>query len=79
MAGVTAELRKLVEEKYRGRGASSRRFVQKIGEMTFFCGGATEAHVFIFRVFRPRGALCNAASTSGTAVISPPSKVIVET
>ena len=79
LAQVVAERRNVVQEKYTGRGASSRRFVQKIGEMTFFCGGATEAHVFIFRVFRPRGALCNAASTSGTAVISPPSKVIVET
>ena len=27
-----------MQEKYTGRCASSRRFVQKIGEMTFFCG-----------------------------------------
>ena len=38
MAKVVAERRNVVEEKYTGRGASSRRFVQKISEMTFFCG-----------------------------------------
>ena len=38
VAEVVAERRNVVQEKYTGRGASSRRFVQKIGEMTFFCG-----------------------------------------
>ena len=36
VAEVVAERRNVVQEKYTGRGASSRRFVQKIGEMTFF-------------------------------------------
>ena len=31
-----------MREKYAGRGASSRRFAQKTGEVTFFVGGATE-------------------------------------
>ena len=38
VAEVVAQRRNVVQEKYTGRGASSRRFVQKIGEMTFFCG-----------------------------------------
>ena len=38
VAEVVAERRNVVQEKYTGRGASSRRFVQKIGEMTYFCG-----------------------------------------
>ena len=33
VAEVAAERRNVVQEKYKGRGASSRRFVQKIGEM----------------------------------------------
>ena len=36
VAEVVAERRNVVQEKYTGRGASSRRFVYKIGEMTFF-------------------------------------------
>ena len=36
-------------KKSTGRGASSRRFVQKIGEMTFlFVGGATQVSPLIF-------------------------------
>ena len=45
VAEVVAERRNVVQEKYTGRGASSRRFGQKIGEMTydiFFVGGATQ-------------------------------------
>ena len=43
VAEVVVERRNVVQEKYTGRGASSRKFVQKIGEMTFFCvGGATQ-------------------------------------
>ena len=38
VAEVVAERRNVVEEKYTARGASSRRFLPKIGEMTFFCG-----------------------------------------
>ena len=38
VAEVVAERRNVVQEKYTGRGASSRGSVQKIGEMTFFCG-----------------------------------------
>ena len=38
VAEVVAERRNVVQEKYAGRGGSSRRFVQKIGEMIFFCG-----------------------------------------
>ena len=42
VAEVVAERRNVGQEKNTGRGASSRRFVQKIGEMTvFFVGGAT--------------------------------------
>ena len=42
VAEVVAE-RRNVQEKHTGRGASSRRFVQKIGEMTFFfVGGAAQ-------------------------------------
>ena len=37
MAEVVAE-RRNVQEKCTGRGAASRRFVQKIGESTFFWG-----------------------------------------
>ena len=39
---ITAELRNVVQEKYRGRGASGRGFVQRIGEISFFTGGATQ-------------------------------------
>ena len=43
VAEIVPERRNVVQEKYTGRGASSRRFVQKIGEMTFFfVGGATQ-------------------------------------
>ena len=43
VAEVVAERRNVVQEKCTGRGASSRRFVQKIGEMTFFfVGGAAQ-------------------------------------
>ena len=38
VAEVVAELRNVVQEKYTRRGASSGRFVLKIGEMVFFCG-----------------------------------------
>ena len=39
VAEVVAERRNVVQEKHTGRGASSRRFVQKIGEKRFFfCG-----------------------------------------
>ena len=36
VAGFMAEWRNVVQEKYTGRGASSRRFVQRIGEISFF-------------------------------------------
>ena len=43
VAEVVAERRNVVQEKYTGKGASSGRFLQKIGEMTFFfVGGATQ-------------------------------------
>ena len=45
VAGVVAEsLRNVAQEKYRGAGASSRGFVQRIGKKTFFffVGGATQ-------------------------------------
>ena len=38
MPGVVAEWRSVVQDKYTGRGASSPRFVQKIGETPFFGG-----------------------------------------
>ena len=37
-----AERRNVVQKKYTRRGASSRRIVQKISEMVFFVGGATQ-------------------------------------
>ena len=47
VAEVVAERRNVVQEKYTASGASSRRFVPKIGEMAFFfVGGATQVHVF---------------------------------
>ena len=44
VAGVMAELRDVVQEKIGGRCASSRVFVhRRIGAMSFFVGGATQA------------------------------------
>ena len=43
VAEVVTERRIVIQEKYTGRGASSRRFVQKIGGMSFFIvGGASQ-------------------------------------
>ena len=45
VAQVVAERRNVVQEKCTGsadKGASSRRFVQKIGEIIFFVGGGTQ-------------------------------------
>ena len=42
MAGVMAKRRNVVQEKYTGIGAFSRRFVQRIGECFFFVGGVTQ-------------------------------------
>ena len=44
LAQVVAERRNVVQEKYTGRGASTRTLVQKNGDMTFFLwmGGATQ-------------------------------------
>ena len=36
VAGVVAELRNIAQEKYRGRGDSSRGFTQRIGNNSFF-------------------------------------------
>ena len=47
VAGVVAEWRKVIQEKYTGRGASSRRFVQKNGEI-FFCGRCNTGEYVIF-------------------------------
>ena len=49
----------VVQEKYTGRGASSRSFVKKIGEM-ILVGGATQM-CFIFYFFRQAKSvpLCN--------------------
>ena len=38
VAGVLTELRNVVREKCRGRGASRRGFVQRIGEISYFVG-----------------------------------------
>ena len=42
VAEVVAERRNVVQEKYTGRGASSRRLAKKLRNDIFFVGGATQ-------------------------------------
>ena len=44
VAEAVAERRNVVQEKYTGRCASSRRFEQKIGEMAFFVVGGAQVN-----------------------------------
>ena len=43
-----AERRNVVREKYTGRGVSSRLFVRKFGEITFFCGRCNTGGIYIY-------------------------------
>ena len=57
VAEVVAERRNVVlrsTRKYTGSGASSRRLVQKIGEMTFFFGRCNTVIVEVLRTFYTR-------------------------
>ena len=52
VAEVVAERRNVVQEKYTASGASSRRFVPKIGEMAFFLWAVQRRCMFLVPLHR---------------------------